>query len=168
MEPTTPLAENHIAISRTLFDEGMRAVENKEYKKSVKKVAVSLILLFTIAAAWLLYTGVSLFFLLGEGIFLGALLFWLIIMLPDSRRKGRYKAMMHGCDEVPKRTTIFYQKELTVTDNNGNETKILYRDIIGYQETKNLYILNCKNNTNILLNKNGFTTGRFDLIKKII
>lgn len=36
-----PIAENHITISRAVFDEGMRAVENKEYKKSVKKVAKS-------------------------------------------------------------------------------------------------------------------------------
>lgn len=86
-----PIAENHITISHAVFDEGMRAAENIEYKKNMEKVAVSLILILTIAASWLLYTGGSLFFLLGEGIFLGALLFWLTIMLPNSRRKSRYK-----------------------------------------------------------------------------
>lgn len=29
-----PIAENHILISRAVFDEGMLAVENKEYKRS--------------------------------------------------------------------------------------------------------------------------------------
>lgn len=165
MKSTTPLAENHITISRALFDEGMRAVESKEYKKSVKKVAVSLIIIFVIAATWLLYTGGTLLFLLGEGIFLGALLFWLMIMLPDSRRKGKYKAMMQGCDNAPTRTTVFYQDYLTVIANNGNETTIPYNDIIGYQETRNLYILNCKNTVNVLLDKTEFSTGNFDAVK---
>lgn len=167
MEPTVPLAENHITISRALFDEGMCAVENKDYEKSVKKVAVGLAVIFAAAAAWLLYSGGSLLFLLGEGIFMGALLFWLTIMLPNSRRKGKYKAMMQGCNEAPKRTTIFYQEYLTVMANNGNETTIPYSDIIGYQETKNLHILNCENNIHVLLNKNGFSIGDFDTVKKL-
>ncbi len=104
-------------------------------------------------------------YLLGEGIFLGALLFWLTIMLPSSRRKGKYKAMTHGCNEAPKRTTIFYQDYLTVMTNNGNETTIPYSDLIGYQETKNLHILNCKNNIHVLLNKYGYSISDFDTIK---
>lgn len=167
MKPTTPLAENHITISRTLFDEGMRAVENKEYEKSVKKIAVSLTIIFAIAAAWLLYIGGSLIFLLGEAIFLGALLFWLTIMLPGSRRKGKYKTMLHGCDNVPSRTTIFYQEHLTVITNNQKETTIPYSDVIGYQETNSLYILNCKNKISVLLDKMGFVVGSFDIVKSL-
>lgn len=36
------IAENHTLISRALFDEGMRAVENKSYKKTVQKLALIL------------------------------------------------------------------------------------------------------------------------------
>ena len=49
--------------------------------------------------------------------------------------------------------------------NNGNETTIPYSDLIGYQETKNLHILNCKNNIHVLLNKYGFSIGDFDTTK---
>lgn len=168
MNQTTPIAKNHIHISRTLFNEGMRAVENQDYKRSVKKVTFTLIILFTIAAAWLLYTGGSLIFLLGEAVFLGALLFWLIFMLPASRRRSKYKAMMYGTNETPERTVNFYQEHLSVLTNAGKEITIQYKDIIDWKETKNLYILNCQNKVNILLDKKGFDIGNFNTIKSFI
>lgn len=156
MNAATRIAENHIQISRALFNEGMRAVENKEYTKSVRKIALFTVILLAAAAAWLLYTGGSLIFLLGETIFLGAMLSWLIIMLPGTRRRKKYQAMTHGSDDVPERTTVFYQEYLSVTAENGKETIIPYCDITGWQETKNLYLLNCKNNICVMLDKKGF------------
>ncbi|MGN0353405.1 MAG: hypothetical protein ACI4ES_17330, partial [Roseburia sp.] len=82
MKPITQIAENHITITRKLFNEGMRAVENKSYNKEIRLLALILTVLYLIVAIWLIYTGGSLFFLLGESIFLAALLFWLFIMLP--------------------------------------------------------------------------------------
>ena len=35
MNPSEQLAKNHIRITRSLFNEGMRAVENPNYKKSI-------------------------------------------------------------------------------------------------------------------------------------
>lgn len=165
MHPTNQIAENHTHISRSLFNEGMRAVESKTYKKETRKVVLILAALYAAVAAWLWYTGGSLVFLLGESIFLGALLFWLIIMLPDSRRRSKYKAMTQGADSIPERTIRFYQDQLSVTTNTKKETIISYTDISGWQETKNLYIINCKNNTHIMLDKNGFVIGDFDVIK---
>ena len=49
MYTTTPIAENHICISRSLFDEGMRATESSAYKKAVKKLAFLLIGLYPVA-----------------------------------------------------------------------------------------------------------------------
>lgn len=167
MNSTTPIAKNHICISRALFNEGMRAVENQAYKKSVKKLFCGLIVLFAIVAAWLLYTGGSLIFLLGETIFLGTLLFWLIFMLPNSRRRSKYKAMTRGTHSVPERTATFYPEYLSILANDGKETIIQYNDIINWQETKNLYILNCQNRISILLDKNGFDIGNFDAITNI-
>lgn len=164
MTSTAQIAENHICVSRTLFNEGMRAMENKEYEKSVRKTALFILIVFAAAAIWLLCTGGSLIFLLGEAVFLSALLFWLIFMLPDARRRRKYKAMMHETDRIPERTTVFYQDHLTVLTDCGAETILSYDNIISCQETKNLYILKFMNNTCILLDKKGFISGDFQVI----
>lgn len=168
MEPITPVAENRIRISRALFNEGMRAAESKGYKRSVKRTAAVLLTLFSAAAAWLLYAGGSLMPLLGEAVFLGALLFWLTIMLPGTRRRSKYKAMMHGTDGIPERAVVFYPESLTVRANDGKETRIPYKDILDYQETENLYILNCKDRISVLLDKKGFSAGNFEAVRKLL
>jgi len=176
---TTQIIENHaanarvdclnqICITRALFDEGMRAAENGAYKKAVRKMALILLAVYLAAAAWLLYTGGSLIFLLGESVFLCALLFWLIIMLPNTRRKSKYKAMMQGGNEVPGRTIKFYQNHLSVLTNTGKETLIQYKDIQDWKETSHLYILNCNNKISVLLDKNGFVAGDFQTVKSLI
>ena len=109
MQPITPIAENHITITKKLFNEGMRAAENKNYKKEIKLLALILTVLYLIVAVWLIYTGGSLFFLLGQTIFLAALLYWLFIMLPGTKRKNMYKSMCQGMDTAPVRVIRFYQ-----------------------------------------------------------
>ena len=168
MTTTTQIAENHICISRSLFNEGMRAAGNKTYKRTVQKLALILLLLYLAVAAWLLYTGGSLIFLIGESVFLGALLFWLFIMLPASKWRSKYKAMAQGGNSIPKRTIRFYPDHLLVLANTGKETTISYCDIQNWQETKNLYILNCSNNISVLLDKNGFVIGNFQAIESLL
>ena len=168
MQPTTQIAENHISITRKLFNEGMRAVENKSYKKEIKKLILVLAILYLVVVVWLLCTNGSLLFLLGESIFLGAILFWLIVMLPDTKRRNKYKAMMQGMDNVPERTIKFYQDHLTVIANSGKVTDIPYSEITGWQETRNLYILNCSKNIHLLISKSEFTFGDFEIVKSYL
>ena len=168
MNKTTPIVRNHIRISRALFYEGMRATGNKKYLKSVKKVAVFVVLIFIAAAGWLLYTGGSLIFLLGEAVFLGALLFWLMFMLPGTKRSSKYKAMTKGSNSCPERIITFYQNYLSVTADDGKETVIQYNDIVSWQETKHLCLINCQNNLSVLLDKNGFDTGSFEATAKLL
>lgn len=165
MQNTVLIAENHISISRKLFDEGMRAVENKSYKSEIKKLIFILTVLHLIVAVWLIRTGGSLVFLLGETVFLGAMLFWLIFMLPNTKHRNKYKAMSQGTSSIPERTIKFYQDHLSVTANSGKVTVISYDEISGWQETRNLYILNCNENTHLLVSKNGFSFGNFDIVK---
>lgn len=165
MQNTALIAENHISISRKLFDEGMRAVENKSYKTEIRKLILVLTVLYLIVAAWLIRTGSTLVFLLGETVFLGAMLFWLIFMLPNTKRRNKYQAMSQGASSIPERTIKFYQDHLSVTANSGKVTVISYDEIREWKETKNLYILNCNNNTHLLVSRNGFTFGNFDIVK---
>lgn len=167
MTPPTPIAENRIRISRSLFNEGMRAVETGEYSKSIQRLILVLAVIFAAAAAWLLSVGGSLIFLLGECIFLGALLFWLVVMLPNTRRRSKYKAMMNVSNDIPERTVTFYPDYLIVKSDGGKETVIQYGDIVNWKETKNLYILNCQNHVSVLLDKNGFVIGVFDTVRSL-
>ena len=168
MHPTTQIVENHIRISRSLFNEAMRDTESKTYKKAVQKIALVLASLYLIIAFFLSYTGCSLLLLLGESVFLTALLFWLTVMLPGTRRHSKYKALKQGTDRIPERTTLFYQNHLSVISDTGKETTILYDDIRSWQETRHLYILNCNNGICVLLDKNGFVIGNFQMISSIL
>ena len=165
MYPTAQIAENHIRVTRSLFNEGMRAVENKEYKKAIQKTTLLIAVLYLTVAVWLWYTGGSLFFLFGESVFLAALLFWLFIMLPNTKRRSKYKAMAQDAANIPERTIKFYQDQLSITANTGKTTVIPYDDILNWQVTKNLYILSCSNNVCVLLDKKGFVAGDFLTVK---
>ena len=165
MQPITPIAENHIIITEKFFNEGMRAVENKNYKKEVKLLALILTVLYLIVAVWLIYTGGSLFFLLGETIFLAALLYWLFIMLPGTKRKNKYKSMSQGMDTAPVRVIHFYQDHMSISSNSGKTTDITYQEVIGWEETRNLYIINCTKNRCVLVSKEGVISGNFDIIE---
>lgn len=168
MHLSEQIAKNHIRITRSLFNEGMRAAESQDYKKSIKKLTACLLLIFAAITAWLLYTGGSLIFLLGEAVFLGALLFWLTIMLPNAKRRSKYKSMTRHSGAVPERTILFYQEHLSVLANDGKETVIPYNSIKSWKETKHLYILNCENNTGVLLDKQGFANGSFHAIESLL
>lgn len=168
MHNTIPIAENHISITRALFDEAMNAVGSKAYKKAVHKMIILLLIVYLTAAVFLLYTGGSLLLLLGESIFLGALLFWMLVMLPGTRHRSKYKAMCAGGSGIPERTVRFYQDQLSVLSDTGKETVIAYSDVESCQETGNLYLLNCKNHFCVLLDKNGFVLGDFHIVKEVI
>lgn len=167
MHPTTLIAENHICISYALFKEGMHAVGNKAYKKTVRKMALILLVLYFAAAVWLWYTSGSLFFLAGESIFLLALLFWLIVMLPRTKCRSKYKSMAKIENTIPERTVKFYQNHLCVITDTGKETCLPYDTMQNWLETRNLYILNFKNNVSVLLAKNGFIAGNFHIVKSL-
>ena len=76
--------------------------------------------------------------------------------------------MAYGSSEIPERTTAFYQNHLSVLANNNKETIIPYSDIINWQETKSLYLINCRNKLSILLDKKGFILGDFEIVKELL
>ena len=96
---------------------------------------------------------------IGDGVF------WLFIMLPGTKRKNKYKAMTKRRNITPERTIRFYQDHMSVIARTGETTDIGYQEITGWQETDNLYILNCTNKRSVLVSKDGFTFGSLDVIK---
>ena len=83
-------------------------------------------------------------------------------------RRKKYKAMRSGTSNIPKRVTTFYPNYLSITADNQKKTLISYDDILSLQETQHLYILNCRNNISVLLDKKGFTFGDIHTVKENI
>ncbi len=153
----TLIAENHITITPKLFKEAMKMLEDTSYKKSIRRLSIFLIGLYLCIAVWLILSGTSLIFLLGETIFLASLLYWLFIMLPNTKYKNKYKTLSAGADTPVKKAIYFYEDYLESSTNLGALTRIPYSEIINHQETRNLYIITCTHNRVILIDKNGFT-----------
>lgn len=164
----TPIAENHIRITHPLFQEAMKAVEQDTYKKTVRKLAAVLAVIFLAIAVYFYYKELSLIFLLGESIFLCALLFWLLVMLPGTKRRSKYKALKAGSPDLPQRTIYAYEDHLTVKTPAGKETVLTWETCSGFRETTHLYILTFHQNTHVLLAKDGFVCGDFRVIQKLI
>ena len=165
MQKTEPIAENHITITRSLFYEGMRAIGKKGYQKAIKKLVLLLLVLYLIIAVWILHSGGSLFMLAGETLTITALLLWMTVFLPRSKWKAKYKAKSQYGELIPERTVFFYENSLTVTGNSCKTADIAYSKVTGWQETKHFYILECAENIRILVGKEGFTLGSFNLVK---
>ena len=86
-------------------------------------------------------------------------------MLPGTKRKNKYKAMTQGRNIAPERTIRLYQNHMSVIAKTGETTEIPYQEITGWQETDNLYVLNCINKRSVLVSKSGFVSGDVNAIK---
>lgn len=162
---TTPIAENHVTITRALFNEGMHAIGKKGYLKGMRNLTILLVLAYILIAVWTFYNNGSPFMLIGETFTLTVLLLWMFIFLPRSKLKTKYKIMSQNGLVTPSRIIRFYEDSFTVTNGSGKMTNISYKKVSEWQETKNLYILHCDKNTWVLLSKEGFTFGSFDVVK---
>lgn len=159
------IAENRIEITRPLFNEGMRTVENKEYKKLAWKITLIVLALCAAGAAFLIYTGNSLIYLAGEGIFFAAMLAWVTYVLPRNKRKNSYQAMCHKSGGNLTRTIRFYEDAMIIFSGDGKETTIPYENVLEWHETRHLFVLICREKTGVLLKKDGFVTGDAEIVK---
>ena len=82
---TTPIAENHVTITRALFNEGMHAIGKKGYLKGMRNLTILLALAYILIAVWTFYNNGSPFMLIGETFTLTVLLLWMFIFLPRSK-----------------------------------------------------------------------------------
>ena len=162
------IAENHITITRQLFTEGDIAVKSSKYRKSLAKLAAILLLVCLVSVILVLAVRVSPVYLIGEFIFIAALLIWLIFILPKTGCKTRYKAMFGVKNTPPFRNVLFYEDRLTVIADSGKETTIFYADIARIFQSAHLWILKSKNGAGVLLKKDGFIFGNMDIVQESI
>lgn len=163
-EESPLIAENQITITRSLFEEGRLASRSSNYRKTVIRLSIVLALLLAATALWLICTDGPLIYLAGETIFIIALLCWLIFILPRTGGKRKFEAMTQGMSQAPRRTTRFFKDHFEVLSETGKRTSFDYSDILRITESRNLWVLICKDKSGILLKKDGFTLGKMDIV----
>lgn len=152
-----PLAVNTVEMTEAVFHEGARAVLNRKYNRLTAKVAVVLLAVLAVLYLIVTLTDGNAVILGGEVILYAAVLIWLRVVLPRTEEKKAYRVLSQN--GLPRRETSFYENRLIVRSGAGEETEILYSDITSRRETARLLILTCSNGSEVLLDKEGFSTG---------
>ncbi|MCC8181985.1 MAG: YcxB family protein [Clostridiales bacterium] len=152
-----PLAVNTVEITEARFREGAKAILNRKYNRLTAKVAVVLLAVLAVLYLIVCLTDGNPAILGGEVILYAAVLIWLRVVLPRTEEKKSYRALSQN--GLPRRETFFYEDRLVVRPGAGEETEILYSDIVSQRETAHLLILTCASGSEVLLDKEGFSTG---------
>lgn len=164
-----PFAENHIQITKEIFNEYFNEISARNYRKATKKIVIGLLILFGVAAAYFLANGASPFYLLSQVFFIAVILIWMLYFMPKSRRKNGYAAICRRSGSMtPSRSVLFFEDNLVVTSQAEKSLTIAYEDIATMEETAHLYAIISKEKKCILVDKNGFTKGSAEEMKKAI
>lgn len=161
------IAENRVTVNKKLFLEGAAALKTKAYKRVVLITLLVLAVLFGISAVWVVRQGGTIYYTVGEFLFIGFLILWIFVFMPRNKSAAQFRLMTrNNPDGVITRTTRFFETYLQATTETGKNLSISYRDIAAWRETKHLWVLVSKNHQAIMLGKDGFTQGSMDAIKK--
>ena len=163
------LATNHIEITLDLFQEGMDAISNKRYKALLKKIVIVAATIFALVGLYTYYKGASLFYLICEFVIIVLLCVYILVFMPRSARKKNYRGMVQRANgDTPRRTLDFFNDHLIIYAEAGRNTNVGYDEIAEIVETKELWVLNCKDNTGVLVSKDGFSMGDFETVRPFI
>lgn len=163
------LATNHIEITLDLFQEGMDAISNKRYNALLKKIVIAAAVIFALVGLYTYYKGASLFYLICEFVIIVLLCVYILVFMPRSARKKNYRGMVHRANgDTPRRTIDFFNDHLVIYAEAGRNTNVGYDEIAEIVETKELWVLNCKDNTGVLVSKDGFSMGDFETVRPVI
>ena len=163
------LATNHIEITLDLFQEGMDAISNKRYKALLKKIVIVAAAIFALVGLYTYYKGASLFYLICEFVIIVLLCVYILVFMPRSASKKNYRGMVQRANGVtPRRTLDFFNDHLVIYAEAGRNTNVGYDEIAEIVETKELWVLNCKDNTGVLVSKDGFSMGDFETVRPFI
>ena len=163
------LATNHIEITLDLFQEGMDAISNKRYKALLRKIVIAAAAIFALVGLYTYYKGASLFYLICEFVIIVLLCVYILVFMPRSARKKNYRGMVQRANgDTPRRTLDFFNDHLVIYAEAGRNTNVGYDEIAEIVETKELWVLNCKDNTGVLVSKDGFSMGDFETVRPFI
>lgn len=157
-----PFVVNHTEITQSLFYEGARQPLSRKYRRLTLKIGCILLTALLLLAALSLRLGGSYATLAGEALLLLVVLLWVRWVLPRMERKRAFQALERRGPLV--RTTQFGSEALSVHSGNGEETLIPYHEVTGVRLTKHLLILSRQAGPEVLLARDGFSTGTEDQV----
>ena len=155
------LAENRFLLTKDLFLEGIRRVDQESYGKFAKKIAAALAAVWLAMAAATLWTGGSLAFAVTEGLVAALAAVWVCVLLPRSRAKRAFKALENRYGTDMERVVRFYPDRLEV--ETAETQTVIPRD-----QLRQLLVLLTAEKKGVLLKRDSFTLGDETAIENYI
>lgn len=161
------LAENRFQLTKPLFFEGMARISKDTYGKWAKKFTLILLLVWAASAALLLCIGGTLIQGMIYLVPMSAICLWMNFLIPRSRAKKAWAALVSRCGENPERITRFYADHLQI-ESSGAEKSFAYSDITEIKETTHLLVLIYGEKQGIILAKDGFSIGDSERVLALV
>ena len=161
------LAENRFLLTKDLFLEGIRRVDQESYGKFAKKIAAALAAVWLAMAAATLWTGGSLAFAVTEGLVAALAAVWVCVLLPRSRAKRAFKALENRYGTDMERVVRFYPDRLEV-ETAETQTVIPRDQLRQLLRSKRLLVLLTAEKKGVLLKRDSFTLGDETAIENYI
>lgn len=164
-----PLVENRVLITRPLFLEWRNSGKTESYHKTLRNFTIFMALLLVGALALFYSQGMPPFMMAAESSLVVIIYLWLVLFHPRSRNKSQYKAMCKNADGTPERIARFYKDCFSVTNDFGEAREFSYKKILEIKETEHLYVIIIdESDIDVILDKNGFTVGDIEQVKKLL
>ncbi|MBR1759511.1 MAG: YcxB family protein [Lachnospiraceae bacterium] len=160
-------AENEMTLTKTLFYEGMQAIQKESYGKSINKLILVLIGVWIVLSTVTVKMSGSLAYSLVELVVLGLIVFWMGVYLPRNKAKRAFAKLQEKYGEDLSRKTLFFEDHFTV-EASGYETEFRYEEIEKIYETKHLLVLVDENKTGVMVDLGGFIKGsKEDVLRRL-
>ena len=158
-----PIAVNHITVDKTLFTESHTAIFSKKRQKTllycgIVFLAFGLVFLILQARVPVLST------LCVPTLLTGILVIIWALTLQKSELRRKYKAFQRVNSDVSERTVTCHRTSLSVDTGKGEPIEIEYTDVRDHKETEHLCLLICADHRGVMLAKDGFEIGSWNVL----
>lgn len=158
-----PIAVNHITVNRALFAESHAAIFSKKRQKMLFYCGLVFL------AFGLIFLAIQVRFPVLSSLCVPALLTGIIVLiwaltLQKSELRRKYNAFRRIHGGASERTVTCYRTSLTVDTGKAEPTEIDYADIREHRETEHLCLLICSDHRGVMLARDGFETGSWDIL----
>ena len=158
-----PVAVNCITVDRALFAEAHSAIFSVRRQKMLLYAGI------VFCVFGLIFLAVQMNSPAVSSIGVPALLSGIIVViwaltLRKSELRKKYRAFERRNGSASSRVVSCYSRYLTVETESAEPVQIDYPDILDHNTTDHLCILICRGRTGVLLAKDGFTVGSWQLL----
>lgn len=162
------VAENRFTVTKELFQEGMKGIIKLEYTPTVKKLVVVLAAAWLALTAFTLWRGGHVVTLIIELVAMSAACLYVAVLIPRSRIKKGWKALLERSGDSMERVTRFYEDRMEVESGASEPLIINYEDVTRTFETAHLLILQNTEKLGVMAALDGFTKGGRDDVLALV